>query len=158
MGAWGYTALESDQGLDVLDFVRAFVSTIKSEQVNLVLSELIDSMTKNGFFGETFENIDFYFDSSAMALAELILMFKNTGELDFIDEENQSRNLKTRVKSFATDKNSLEFLLRYLQDIRVEKPDESGQREIVTIWKETDSFESWRDHLDSLIAGLRTLS
>lgn len=75
MGAWGHKALESDEGLDVVDFIRDYVSSNypNNEPVNLTLSELIKLMKADGFFGETFNDIDFYFDNSAMALARTIL-------------------------------------------------------------------------------------
>jgi hypothetical protein len=64
--------------------------------------------------------------------------------------------LKARVKAFSIDRSSSEFLLRYLRDIRDEKPDEDAQREIVAIWKATNSFEEWKKHLNYLIAELDT--
>ena len=153
MGAWGHKALESDEGLDVVDFIRDYVSSNypNNEPVNLTLSELINLMKADGFFGETFEEIDFYFDHSAMALAELFLMFKNTGQLKYEDEEDESMNLKKRVKSFSGDKKSFEFLLQYLMDIKNEVPDADGEREIVELWKDSDVYQEWNENLNDLI-------
>jgi Domain of unknown function (DUF4259) len=158
MGAWGLTALESDQGLDVVDFVKRFVSNIKAEPVNLDTAELIDAMKKDGFFGQNFEEVDFYFDNSAMALAELYLMFKHSGKLDY-EDENQSQDLAKRVKSFVADKAALSFILRYLNDIKLneiksEKPDKHGNREIIELWRESNNWDEWKANLNNLIEEL----
>jgi Domain of unknown function (DUF4259) len=153
MGAWGITALESDQGLDVVDFVKRFVSNIKAQPVNIDMAELINAMKKEGFFGRNFEEVDFYFDNAAMALAELYLMFKHTGKLDY-DDENQSQDLAKRVKSFVADKAALSFILQYLNDIKSEKPDKYGNREIIELWRESGSWDEWKANLTNLIEEL----
>ena len=35
--------------------------------------------------------------------------------------------------------------------LKEEVPDEDGEREIVELWKESNHWESWDKHLDSLI-------
>ena len=35
--------------------------------------------------------------------------------------------------------------------IKNQVPDEDGEREIVELWKESNNWESWDKHLDSLI-------
>jgi hypothetical protein len=154
MGAWGHKALESDEGLDVVDFVRAYISSEypTGEQIDLTLSELIPKMKEDGFFGETFDQIDFFYDHSAMALAELYFMFKKEGQLKYEDEEDESKNLKKRVKSFSGDKISFEFLLQYLNDIQNEVPDEDGEREIVELWKDSNCYSEWSENLQYLIS------
>lgn len=153
MGSWGYKALESDAGLDVVDFISDYISHKhpNTEQVSLSLSELIDTMKENGFFGETFTEIDFYFDNSAMALTELYLMFKTTGFLDYEDEDNEALDLKKRVKAFSGDPESFDFLLHYLRDIQNEVPDEDEEREIVELWRESENYNEWKENLDYLV-------
>ena len=41
--------------------------------------------------------------------------------------------------------------LRRLRSIKNQVPDEDGEREIVELWKESNHWESWDKHLDSLI-------
>lgn len=157
MGAWGYKALESDEGLDVVDFIRDYAETKYPDtiQIDLKLSEVINALKEAGFFGETWAEIDFFYDHSAMALSELYLMFKETGELDYPDEENEARDLKKRIQSFTGDTASFDFLLRYLTDIKNEVPDEDGEREIVELWKDSDVYDEWEENLTGLIAGLK---
>ena len=154
MGAWGHKALESDEGLDVVDFITDYISE-SSSQVDLKLSELITKMKENGFFGENFEDIEFFYDHSAMALAELYFMFKEKGELDY-DHKKENLNLRKRIKSFSGDENSFEFILKYLKDIKNEVPDKDGEREIVELWKDSNSYDDWKENLENLIIKLET--
>lgn len=156
MGAWGHKALDSDAGLDVVDLISDYISSkyANTKQVFLTLSELIEVMRDKGFFGETFTEIDFYFDNSAMALTELYLMFKTTGFLDYEDEDNEALDLKKRVKAFAGDPESFDFLLHYLRDIQNEVPDEDEEREIVELWKESENYSEWKENLDYLVSAI----
>lgn len=152
MGAWGYEALESDEGLDIVDCITDYVSEQKDkEKVDLTLSQLIALLKEKGFFGNDFDEIDFFYDNAAMALTELYFMFQDEGILDYEDEEDESSSLKDRVQSFEADKESLTYLLRYLTDMKNEVPDEDGEREIVELWKDSDCWEDWSAHLNSLI-------
>ena len=76
MGAWSYKALDSDNGLDVIDFIKEYVSskypTLESRELNLW--DLIVAIKEDGLLGESFEDVDFLFDNSAIALAELYFM------------------------------------------------------------------------------------
>ena len=151
MGAWGYKALESDEGLDVVGFIESYISEeSEPKKVTLVLSELIEAMKEDGFFGASFDDIDFYFDNSAIALAELYVAFKHTGELDF-DHEDEAKNLRERVQRLTSDKESINFLLRYLVDIKNEVPDKDGERELVELWKESNYWDEWLGNLNYLI-------
>jgi hypothetical protein len=153
MGAWGILALESDEGLDVVDALARLVAGQPEGAVVLTLGEMISLMKGEEFFGGDFEEIDFLYDNSAMALAELYLHFQENGELDYDDEE-EAGNLRKRVKSFTADEASLDFILHYLTDIRDEKPDADGEREIVELWRDSESWEEWREHLAALVTRL----
>lgn len=142
MGAWGISALQSDEGLDVLNFLE---ETCLPGHTALKLEEIIDSMKGEGFFGETFEEIDFFYDQSALALTELYLDWLDTGK--FPDGESWDH-----IREFAASGEALGFLLRYLHDIRDEVPDEDGEREIVELRK--NSRDEWSAHLDTLIQKL----
>lgn len=144
MGAWGIRALQSDEGLDVLNFLE---ETCLPGHTALKLEEIIDSMKDDGFFGETFEEIDFFYDQSALALAELYLEWPDTET--FPDGE-----LWSNIQKFTASGEALRFLLRYLRGILDEVPDEDGEREIVELWKDSPSRDEWSAHLDTLIQKL----
>ncbi len=119
MGTWGVKALESDAGLDIIDFLENYYEG----KEKLVLSEV----------------------------AELVIMFGKTK-----DYENNKIPLSNK-KEFQFDKKSLEYILNHLIDIKEEKPDEDGEREYVELWKDSDSFEEWKQHLENLILGCKKL-
>ena len=144
MGAWGISALQSDEGLDVLNFLE---ETCLPGHTALKLEEIITAMKGEGFFGETFEEIDFFYDQSALALAELYLEWPDTET--FPDGE-----LWSNIQKFTASGEALRFLLRYLRGILDEVPDEDGEREIVELWKDSPSRDEWSAHLDTLIQKL----
>ena len=49
MGAWGVKALESDAGLDVVDFLETFYKG----KTKLVLSDILVAFIVEGFLGQT---------------------------------------------------------------------------------------------------------
>jgi hypothetical protein len=153
MGAWNFKALESDNGLDVIDFIKEYVSSKYPalESVELNLWDLIVAMKEDGLLGESFEDVDFLFDNSAMALTELYFMFMDHGVIDY-ESEDDNLNLKKRIKSLNVNSDALEFIHHCLSDIKEGKPDMDGEeREILEIWE--DSPE-WKEHLNSLIVRL----
>ena len=86
MGAWGIKALESDEGLDVVDVLREYLEGFKNKRV-ITLKEIINLMIEQGMLGETLEEIEFLYDNTAIAISELYFDFKENGKLDYDDEE-----------------------------------------------------------------------
>lgn len=147
MGAWGIKALERDEGLDVLDILK---NEYVPEHPVMDLGEMIELMKEEVMLGSDFSQIDFLFDNTAMALAELYFQWKDNSRLDYDHEEA----IWDKVTGFTASKEALAFLLRQLTDIKNEVPDEDGIREIVDLWKNEDSGEiapAWLEHLNQLI-------
>ena len=147
MGAWGIKALERDEGLDVLDILK---NEYVPEHPVMDLGEMIELMKEEVMLGADFSQIDFLFDNTAMALAELYFQWKDNGKLDYDYEEA----IWDKVTGFTASKEALAFLLRQLTDIKNEVPDEDGIREIMDLWKNEDSGEiapAWLEHLNQLI-------
>ena len=147
MGAWGIKALERDEGLDVLDILK---NEYVPEHPVMDLGEMIELMKEEVMLGADFSQIDFLFDNTAMALAELYFQWKDNGKLDYDHEEA----IWDKVTGFTASKEALAFLLRQLTDIKNEVPDEDGIREIVDLWKNEDNGEiapAWLEHLNQLI-------
>ena len=84
MGAWGIKALERDEGLDVLDILK---NEYVPEHPVMDLGEMIELMKEEVMLGSDFSQIDFLFDNTAMALAELYFQWKDNGKLDYDHEE-----------------------------------------------------------------------
>ena len=147
MGAWGIKALERDEGLDVLDILK---NEYVPEHPVMDLGEMIELMKEEVMLGSDFSQIDFLFDNTAMALAELYFQWKDNSKLDYDHEEA----IWDKITGFTASKEALAFLLRQLTDIKNEVPDEDGIREIVDLWKNEDSGEiapAWLEHLNQLI-------
>ena len=147
MGVWGIKALERDEGLDVLDILK---NEYVPEHPVMDLGEMIELMKEEVMLGSDFSQIDFLFDNTAMALAELYFQWKDNSKLDYDHEEA----IWDKVTGFTASKEALAFLLRQLTDIKNEVPDEDGIREIVDLWKNEDSGEiapAWLEHLNQLI-------
>ncbi len=147
MGAWGIKALERDEGLDVLDILK---NEYVPEHPVMDLGEMIELMKEEVMLGADSSQIDFLFDNTAMALAELYFQWKDNGKLDYDHEEA----IWDKVTGFTASKEALAFLLRQLTDIKNEVPDEDGIREILDLWKNEDSGEiapEWLEHLNQLI-------
>lgn len=155
MGAWGIKALESDEGLDVVDVLREYLEGFEDKK-EITLKEIIDLMIEEGMLGETFEEIEFLYDNTAMAVSELYFDFKETGKLDYDYEEDETTFSK--LEKFSSDKKSLKYLIDYLTNIYNKVPDEDGEREIVDLWYENGqnpNYEEWYNHLGSLIKKLK---
>ncbi len=150
MGAWGVKALESDEGLDVIDILA---NEYVPRHPVMDLGEIIRLMKEQGMLGEEPSQIDFLFDNTVVALAELYFRWKDDGRLDYGSGENVWEN----ITGFTASKDALSFLLRQLTDIKNQVPDEDGIREIVELWKNEDSGEidlAWLEHLGQLIGRL----
>ena len=150
MGAWGIKALESDEGLDMIGILT---DEYLSKHSILNLDEILELMKQEGMLGEDLSDIDFLYDNTAMALAELYFQWKDNSKLDYDHEEA----IWDKVTGFTASKEALAFLLRQLTDIKNEVPDEDGIREIVDLWKNEDSGEiapAWLEHLGWLIKRL----
>ena len=113
MGAWGIKALERDEGLDVLDILK---NEYVPEHPVMDLGEMIELMKEEVMLGSDFSQIDFLFDNTAMALAELYFQWKDNGKLDYDHEEA----IWDKVTGFTASKEALAFLLRQLTDIKNE--------------------------------------
>ena len=155
MGAWGIKALESDEGLDVVDVLREYLEEFEDKK-EITLKEIIDLMIEEGTLGETFEDIDFLYDNTAIAISELYFDFKENGKLDYDYDDEETTFSK--LEKFSSDKKSLKYLIDYLSNIYNKIPDEDGEREIVELWYENGqnpNYEEWYNHLSSLIEKLK---
>ena len=135
MGSWGIKALESDTGCDII----YEIGTKYREKTEIILTDIISDTE---FFPSTME-VDYYYDMEALTITELYLNFK---EKSIVELEME------HIKSIVANKKDIQFLLQMLYDIRDEKPDEDGERELVEIWKEGKLWNEWKTHLLDLIS------
>ena len=145
MGAWGYKALDSDEGFEVVDFLEENIP----KGYNLKLSKVISSM-KGDLLGENPKEIDFLYDNTAIALAELYFIFKDKGKFKYKNEDDNTKSL-SNIISFTANENSLKYLLRLLKDIESNISEEDEKREIIVLWKDSKNWKKWENNLKKLI-------
>ena len=151
MGAWGIKALESDEGLDVIDILE---NEYIPEHSIVNLEEIIQLMRDEVMLGKDLTEVDFLFDNTAIALTELYFQWKEERKFNYETENN----IWEKVTDFISSKKSIDILLKQLIDIKNKVPDEDGEREIVDLWYndgQNPSYEEWYNHLGSLIEKLK---
>ena len=151
MGAWGIKALESDEGLDVIDILE---NEYIPEHSIMNLEEIIQLMRDEVMLGKDLTEVDFLFDNTAIALTELYFQWKEERKFNYETENN----IWEKVTDFISSKKSIDILLKQLIDIKNKVPDEDGEREIVDLWYndgQNPSYEEWYNHLCSLIEKLK---
>lgn len=151
MGAWGIKALESDEGLDVIDILE---NEYIPEHSIMNLEEIIQLMRDEVMLGKDLTEVDFLFDNTAIALTELYFQWKEERKFNYETENN----IWKKVTDFISSKKSIDILLKQLIDIKNKVPDEDGEREIVDLWYDNGqnpSYEEWYNHLGSLIEKLK---
>ena len=152
MGAWGIKALESDEGLDVVDILE---NEYIPEHSIMNLEEIIQLMRDEVMLGKDLTEVDFLFDNTAIALTELYFQWKEERKFNYETENN----IWEKVTDFISSKKSIDILLKQLIDIKNKVPDEDGEREIVELWYENGqnpNYEEWYNHLGSLIEKLKS--
>lgn len=151
MGAWGIKALESDEGLDVIDILE---NEYIPEHSIMNLEEIIQLMRDEVMLGKDLTEVDFLFDNTAIALTELYFQWKEERKFNYETENN----IWEKVTDFISSKKSIDILLKQLIDIKNKVPDEDGERELVELWYdngENPNYEEWYNHLSSLIEKLK---
>ena len=151
MGAWGIKALESDEGLDVIDILE---NEYIPEHSIMNLEEIIQLMRDEVMLGKDLTEVDFLFDNTAIALTELYFQWKEERKFNYETENN----IWEKVTDFISSKKSIDILLKQLIDIKNKVPNEDGERELVDLWYDDGqnlNYEEWYNHLGSLIEKLK---
>lgn len=141
MGSWGYKALQSDEGLDIKDYFDSYVA--KNQNVNLC--SLINMYIEKGFLPKSPEAIEFLFDKTYVAIAELLIEFKENKTIKF---ENES----LEIHDFTFEEKDILYLIKNLEDILNGVPDEDGIREYTELFKKV---KGWKGHVQSLLMSLK---
>lgn len=142
MGSWGIKALESDEGLDIVGLFKAFVET----HPKLELKQLISHYQAAGFLATDKTEIDYLYDTTAIALSEIYLEYLQTGQ--FITGDGP-----LDIHVFTATKNDLLFLMTCVDDIIQERPDADGEREYADLHKETPG---WTDYVRNIFERLNS--
>ena len=146
MGNWGIRALQSDEGLDVLDRMRE----ILADRTDVRMADFLERLRSEGMLpgGAGSTDVSFLYDKCATATTELLFEFREKGHLDYDDGGFR------KLRSFTAGAEELEYLLHMLQDIRAGKPGRRGFREYTNISLAGPGADEWRAHMDDLIGKL----
>lgn len=148
MGCWGVKAIESDEGLDALEWIRNHIL----EDGCLHLKELLDQLKLDEWCRPpAAKNGEFH--SSTMLIAELMESFQN-GTIE--EWEYLLKNPFEKVVSFLAEKKSVEEMREYLS-ITLESARENAQNNQWNGWFEETNWNKWQEHMESLIETLRKI-
>lgn len=151
MGSWGITAFESDTGLDAVDYIRSL-----SKEGKLELGKIIHALQKDKEWIPDVQNAESH--TSAMALAEIIIMYLDH-DFSRLDYEQLAQNNKfANINSFTASKEPLQWLRNYLSDTLKyarENAKEHGPK--WNGWFEEENWIGWQKHILTLVNRLDSL-
>ncbi|KQO17269.1 DUF4259 domain-containing protein [Paenibacillus sp. Leaf72] len=133
MGSWGTAALESDEGLDVLDALGKYAV----DRQSIKLKELLAHYRDLGFLAEDPEEVDFLYDNTAIALAEIVCVYIENGRTQY--EELSG------LAEIVWNKEDLLELKQLVQQVLDNK---GGERELYELW---DGDPDWINHLEKVV-------
>jgi hypothetical protein len=116
MGSWGIKALQSDEGLDIIELFNSYAK----QHRDLKLKELIAYYKAEGFLATDKSDIGYLYDTTAIALGEIYLEYLETGQFATNSEP-------MAIHSFTAGKKDVRFLMECIDDIINEKPDGDGE-------------------------------
>ena len=150
MGAWGFRALESDTGLDVIDSLQIFFA----DRDQLIISEVIEHFRREELLPEEELEIDFLYDHTNMVLAELLSEFSDTGKIVFNFMDEKSNEYERHITKVFYSGADIDFLFAQINDIL--RP--AGEvHETYELWEDSDLFLEWKNHVAGLLVKLKML-
>ena len=115
MGSWGIKALESDTGLELIYLLK---TEYLPKHKKLTLGGLIGFLKEEGFLGESMREIDFLYDNTAIALAELYFEWQETGKCTYLTSKKvvNYRKKKEQIPQNKEDLKMIEEIYNYFPD------------------------------------------
>ena len=157
MGCWGITAMQSDDGLDTVEFIRGCLP----KDGKLELSAIIQSLLQDEW-NRPSEVTDGQPHTSPMALAEIMVKFleHDLGSLDHDVGPHMRQNEFSTVTSFTATKESIQWIRNYIADtLRYSRRNaqmESQDRKWGGWFKE-ETWVGWQEHMTYLVGCLDVL-
>ena len=157
MGCWGLTAMQSDDGLDTVEFIRGCLP----KDGKLELSAIIQSLLQDEW-NRPSEVTDGQPHTSPMALAEIMVKFleHDLGSLDHDVGPHMRQNEFSTVTSFTATKESIQWIRNYIADtLRYSRRNaqmESQDRKWGGWFKE-ENWVGWQEHMTYLVGCLDVL-
>lgn len=157
MGCWGIAAMQSDDGLDAVEFIREHLP----KDGKLELSAIIQSLLQDEW-NRPPEVTAGQPHTSPMALAEIMVKFLEQ-DLESLDHDvgpYMRQNKYSMVTSFTATKESIQWVRNYIADTlrhsRRNAQVESQNRKWGGWFKE-ENWTGWQEHMTDLIGRLDEL-
>ena len=150
MGAWGVRALDSDEGLDVLDEFTDY--SIENDKIKI--GDLIEYFIETEFLPENPDEKDFLYDQTVMVLAELLEEYNEKGKIVLEYEDDDEEEVEAEITNVSFDESDINYLTEQITDILKPK----GEiHEIYELWEDSESFQEWKEHVLSLLEILKNI-
>ena len=150
MGAWGVRALDSDEGLDVLDEFTDY--SIENDKIKI--GDLIEYFIETEFLPENPDEKDFLYDQTVMVLAELLEEYNEKGKIVLEYEDDDEEEVEAEITDVSFDESDINYLTEQITDILKPK----GEiHEIYELWEDSESFQEWKEHVLSLLEILKNI-
>ena len=149
MGSWGYKALESDEGLDFLEVFKVYVKKNKS----IKLEYFIEHLQREGLLGKDRDDVDYIYDNSLVALAEVYIAVKENKHLFeyqreiAIDSFSVIQEADCEQSIPLLRNKTLAYLIDYINDILNAKEDVDDIREYWALHQNGNFTKVWEEHL-----------
>ena len=148
MGSWGVKALESDEGLDILYEFRNYC--VENDKV--IIGDLIEYFKEIGLLPKNSEEIDFLYDKTVMALAELLKEYNEKGEMVVGYKDGGEKAVEEKVTDLMFNREDIDYLINQITNILEPKGE---VHETYELWKDSKNFSKWEEHVRSLLAVLK---
>ena len=150
MGAWGVRALDSDEGLDVLDEFTDY--SIENDKIKI--GDLIEYFIETEFLPENPDEKDFLYDQTVMVLAELLEEYNEKGKIVLEYEDDDEEEVEAEITDVSFDESDINYLTEQITDILEPK----GEiHETYELWEDSESFQEWKEHVLSLLETLKNI-
>ena len=150
MGAWGVRALDSDEGLDVLDEFTDYC--IEHDEIKV--GDLLDYFKETGLLSEDPDETDFIYDHTVMVLGELLAEYNDNGKIVLVYEDDEEEEIEEEITDISFGEDELNYLIEQISDILEPKGE---VHETYELWEESDSFQEWKEHVLFLLDKLKNI-
>lgn len=150
MGAWGVRALDSDEGLDVMDELIDYCM----ENDVIKIGDILEFFKEVELLPEDPEETDFLYDHTVMVLAELLEEYNDKGKIVLEYEDDNEEEIEEEITDISFNEEDIDYLTEQITDIIEPKGE---VHETYQLWEESESFQEWKEHVLFLLKRLKEI-
>lgn len=152
MARWGYRAMESDTGLDILQYIGG---NCMKEGKELSLRDTLKALQDAGMLDSSDCKNTEPFDEACVALTELCVHWAETAELCSYHNSRYALTELAGLKRFHMEDDALGFLRRRMEEIQDDI--DCCEREYAAFWFEAADYYDWTCYIDRITSKLAAL-